>query len=229
MARGFFVTLEGIEGIGKTTQLQRVEARLRAAGLDLEVTREPGGTRIGEAIRGLLLDPGNAEMAQDCELLLMFAARSQHLAQRIRPALAGGTWVLSDRFTDSSFAYQGGGRGLDWQRIRALEDWVQGGLQPDLTLLLDADVDTAIARVTARGGKDRFEREALEFFHRVREAFLRRAHSDPERFAVIDASGDIETVGRRVDLALTAFLAAHDLPLPDPSDGIPEPSGGPDR
>lgn len=204
--RGRFITLEGIEGCGKSTQLARVRERLQAAGLAVDVTREPGGTPIGEAIRGLLLDPGNVAMSQDCELLLMFAARAQHLDERIRPALGRGTWVISDRFTDSSFAYQGGGRGVAGERIQALEAWTQGGLQPDLTLLLDATPATAMARVGTRGGKDRFEREAVDFFHRVRVAFLDRARADPARFAIIDAEGDIEQVAGRVEAVVDAFL-----------------------
>ena len=212
--RGQFITLEGIEGCGKSTQLARVRDRLQAAGLAVEVTREPGGTAIGEAIRALLLDPDNGAMSQDCELLLMFAARAQHLAERIRPALAQGVWVISDRFTDSSFAYQGGGRGLAAERIRALETWTQRGLQPDLTLLLDARPTTAMGRVGTRGGKDRFEREAMEFFERVRAAFLDRARADPARFEVIDAEGDVAQVAGRVERVVDGFLEAHGVGRP---------------
>jgi len=170
MKKGLFITLEGGEGAGKSTQLAYIRQRLEAAGVTLHVTREPGGTPLGEQIRELLLDHRQTDMATDTELLLMFAARAQHLAERIRPALAAGEWVLCDRFTDATYAYQGGGRGIDSQRIAVLENWVQGTLRPDLTLLLDLPVNVGMARANGRGELDRFEREQQAFFDRVRVA-----------------------------------------------------------
>ncbi|MBZ9556564.1 MULTISPECIES: dTMP kinase [Modicisalibacter] len=194
--RGRFITLEGCEGVGKSTNLALVCETLREQGIEVVATREPGGTPRAEAIRELLLDPGEQEpLADDAELLLIFAARAQHLARQIRPALARGAWVVCDRFTDATFAYQGGGRGIDTGDIAALETLVQRGLQPDLTLLLDMPVDAARERVVARGNDpDRFERERGEFFAAVRETYLKRAAAQPQRFAIVDASQPLASV-----------------------------------
>ena len=191
---GRFITVEGIEGVGKSTNLAFIRDRLAALGQPVIVTREPGGTELGEAIRGLLLDHRNTAMSDDTELLLMFAARAQHLAEVVRPAMARGQWVLCDRFTDATYAYQGGGRGTARERIAALEQWVQEGLRPDLTLLLDVPVELGLERAGRRGELDRFERERADFFARVREAYLGLAEAEPARFRVIDASRPLEAV-----------------------------------
>ena len=214
MKRGRFITLEGGEGAGKSTQLQTVAACLTAAGIPFLTTREPGGTPRAEAIRGLLLSPGEAEpMASETELLLMFAARAQHVKQRIAPALAAGTWVLCDRFTDATRAYQGGGRGLDLSQIEALAAWVHGDCWPDLTLLLDVPAAQGLARAEKRSAKDRIEQEALAFFERVRAHYLAQAAAEPTRFRVIDAAPAEAAVTAQVMAAMEAFLAqegAHD-------------------
>lgn len=208
MQKGLFITLEGGEGAGKSTQLAYIRQRLEAAGVTLHVTREPGGTPLGEQIRDLLLDHRQTDMASDTELLLMFAARAQHLAERIRPALAAGEWVLCDRFTDATYAYQGGGRGIDPRRIAALEEWVQGSLRPDLTLLLDLPVDVGMARANGRGELDRFEREQQAFFERVRAAYLAQAQREPGRYRVLDAAQSVEDVQRQIDAVLAPVIAA---------------------
>ena len=207
MTKGLFITLEGGEGAGKSTQLAYIRQRIEAAGIPLHVTREPGGTPLAEQIRTLLLDHRDEEMAPDTELLLMFAARAQHLARLVRPALARGEWVLCDRFTDATYAYQGGGRGIGFARIAVLEDWVQGKLRPDLTLLLDLPVAVGMARAGRRGELDRFEREQRDFFERVRAAYLTRAEQAPQRFRVIDAAQDIAGVQRQIDAVLSPLLA----------------------
>ena len=208
MRRGRFITLEGGEGAGKSTQLQTVAACLTAAGIPFLTTREPGGTPRAEAIRGLLLSPGEAEpMASETELLLMFAARAQHVRQRIEPALAVGTWVLCDRFTDATRAYQGGGRGLDLSQIEALAAWVHGDCWPDLTLLLDVPALQGLARAEKRSAKDRIEQETLAFFERVRAHYLAQAEAEPERFRVIDAAPAEATVTAQVKATVDAFLA----------------------
>lgn len=205
--KGKFITVEGGEGAGKSTQLAYVRQRIEAAGIPLRVTREPGGTPLAEAIRELLLDHNNTAMASDTELLLMFAARAQHLAELIQPALAQGEWVLCDRFTDSTYAYQGGGRGIDPRRIALLEDWVQGTFRPHLTLLLDVPVEVGMARAQARGELDRFEREQKAFFINVRNAYLARAEQEPQRFRVLDASRSIEEVQVQIDAVLDPVIA----------------------
>ena len=208
MRPGRFITLEGGEGAGKSTQLQIVARCLTAAGIPFLTTREPGGTSRAEAIRGLLLSPGEREpMASETELLLMFAARAQHVKQRIEPALAAGTWVLCDRFTDATRAYQGGGRGLDLSQIDALAAWVHGDCWPDLTLLLDVPAAQGLARAEKRSAKDRIEREALAFFERVRTHYLAQAAAEPERFRVIDAAPAEAAVTAQVTAAVEAFLA----------------------
>lgn len=190
--RGKFITLEGIDGAGKSTHLQWVVETLRGRGLTVVSTREPGGTPLGEKLRALLLaEPMHA----DTEALLMFAARREHIAQVIEPALARGDWVVSDRFSDASFAYQGGGRGLDWARLKALESWVQGGLQPDLTLYFDLDVAIARQRLAGTGNApDRFELEQQAFFERVREAYRRRVAEDSARYCLIDARQTVDEI-----------------------------------
>nr|WP_163502837.1 dTMP kinase [Halomonas socia] len=208
--RGRFITLEGGEGVGKTTNMAWVCDWLSARGIEVVRSREPGGTPRAEAIRELLLDPASDEpLDDDAELLLVFAARAQHLARVIRPALARGAWVVCDRFTDATFAYQGGGRVLPAARIAALEDFVQGQLRPDLTLLLDMPVAAARQRLATRGSQpDRFEQEREAFFSRVREAYLARAAQAPERIAVIDAAGTLDAVQAQLGERLAALLEA---------------------
>ncbi len=205
--KGRFITIEGGEGAGKSSNLDFVRRYLEQRGVELVTTREPGGTPLGEAIRAILLDRRNREMADDTELLLMFAARAQHLAERILPALEAGKWVLCDRFTDATYAYQGGGRGIPGERIAVLEQWVQKGLQPDLTLLLDIPVEQGLARAGARSAPDRFESERIAFFERVRAAYLEQARRFPERYRVIDASRPLAQVQRSLAEVLEAWLA----------------------
>ena len=192
MSRGKFITFEGVDGAGKSSHVAWVAARLQAMGHTLVVTREPGGTPLGEKLRQLLL---SEPMHLETETLLMFAARREHLARLIEPALARGEWVLSDRFTDASFAYQGGGRGVDVRRIGELENWVQQGLQPDLTLFFDLPVEIARERVAAAtASPDRFEQEDVAFFNRVRRVYQERACEYPNRIKVIDSSRSIDEI-----------------------------------
>jgi dTMP kinase len=202
MARGRFITVEGVEGVGKSTQLGFLHEHLQAAGHDVLMTREPGGSDLAEALRAVLLDPRHAGMTPDAELLLVFAARADHLARRVLPALEAGRWVVSDRFTDATYAYQGGGRGIPSQRIEILEQWVQGSLRPDRVLVLDLPPGLGADRVAARGSRDRFEREPSDFFHRVRDAYLARARAAPQRYRVIDASGTVAQVRMRMAQAV---------------------------
>jgi dTMP kinase len=192
--RGHFITLEGGEGVGKTTNLDLVRGLLEAAGLEVELTREPGGTPLAERVRALIVSPAGERIPPMAELLLIFAARAIHLEGRIMPALAAGRWVLCDRFTDASYAYQGSGRGLGDAPVQWLEQQVQGSLRPDLTLLLDMDPEIGLARAGARGAADRFEQERLDFFRRVRDGYLGRAAAEPGRFRVVDASKPLEQV-----------------------------------
>ena len=205
--RGKFITLEGSEGVGKTTNMAFIQQWLTDRQIDFVVTREPGGTPLAEDIRNLLLTPRDEAVDETAELLLMFAARSQHIAQVIEPALAAGKWVLCDRFTDATYAYQGGGRGQSTEHIAQLEQLVQGELRPDLTLLLDLPVEEGLQRARKRSDPDRFESERLQFFVRVREAYLERARRQPERCRVIDASRPLEQVQNQVGSALEAFVA----------------------
>ena len=213
MNNGKFITLEGGEGVGKTTQLNAIRAELIAAGLQVVVTREPGGTPRAERIREMVLTPDGEAMPQICELLLVFAARSTHLHNVVLPALARGEWVLCDRFTDASYAYQGYGRGLPLEQIAALELFVQQGLQPDLTLLLDAPVELAMQRARQRnaahgqGLVDRFEIEQQAFFERVRAGYRARAAAEQERFRIIDASRSLDAVSASVREAINQFIA----------------------
>lgn len=203
MKRGLFITLEGGEGAGKSSSLDFVRDWLRQRGQDVMVTREPGGTPLGEQIRDLLLH-GRDGMSPDAELLLMFAARAEHIHQVIRPALERGTSVVCDRFTDATYAYQGAGRGIAGERIAVLENWVQQGLRPNLTLLLDLPVAQGLARAGSRSSPDRFEREQQAFFERVRHGYLEAAAREPGRIRVIDASRDIAAVQEQLATALTA-------------------------
>lgn len=191
---GRFIVIEGSEGAGKSTQVDLLKQRLEQLGIPVRASREPGGTALGEALRALLLQADAEPMAVDAELLLIFAARAEHLAKVIRPALARGEWVLCDRFTDATYAYQGAGRGIDAARIAHLERWVQGDLCPDRVLVLDLPVVRGLARAGKRGAADRFEQEDLAFFERVRHAYLQRAERDPIRYRVIDASRSPEVV-----------------------------------
>jgi dTMP kinase len=204
--RGRFITVEGIEGAGKSTNLALVRQLLEAAGKPVLFTREPGGTPLGEAVRELLLGHKHDGMADDTELLLMFGARAEHLAQKIRPALAAGTWVLCDRFTDATYAYQGGGRKIETARIQALEEWVQGDLRPDLTLLLDLPVETGLERAGKRSAPDRFESQAGRFFHDVRQRYLDIATAEPARVKVIDASLSLDRVQAQIAVVMAEFL-----------------------
>jgi len=205
--RGLFITFEGIEGAGKSTHIPLVEAFLASRGIEVVVTREPGGTPAGEAIREVLLDHQYTGMAHDTELLLMFAARAEHLAKVVVPALEAGRWVLCDRFTDATFAYQGGGRGIDAGRIAELETWVQGALRPDLTLLFDIEVDIGLGRASNRSASDRIESEKHEFFERVRAAYLERAGAFPQRYHVIDTGGmSIDGVEAEIEKCLMSKI-----------------------
>jgi dTMP kinase len=204
--KGKFITVEGIEGVGKSTNMDFIHLQLLTAGKDVVVTREPGGTPLGEAIRGLLLDPGYQGMDPVCELQLMFAARAEHLARVIQPALDSGQWVLCDRFTDATYAYQGGGRGIDTGVIARLEDLVQGDFRPDLTLLLDVPVEVGLSRAGNRGTLDRFEQEQLDFFERVRQSYLGLARSQPDRYRIIDASRPLVEVQSRLEEVMQRFL-----------------------
>ena len=209
--RGRFISLEGGEGAGKSTLLRGLEAHLRAQGVDLVVTREPGGTAVGEAVRGVVLDAANNELCAESELLLMFASRAQLVRQVIEPALAAGRWVLCDRFTDASYAYQGGGRGQPAERIAELERWAAAGLKPDTTLLLDLPVSTGRARAAGRGEADRIEVEGDAFFERVRGAYRDRAAAEPARFRLLDASATPEAVLAQA-IASLAHLFAGSAP-----------------
>jgi dTMP kinase len=206
MARGKFITFEGIDGAGKTTHLdwfrQRLEARVAPGGHAVVMTREPGGTALGETLRGILL---NQPMDLETEALLMFAARREHLAQVIEPALARGDWVLSDRFSDATFAYQGGGRGMQRDKLEALERWVQGGFQPDLTVLFDVPTATASERRGAARAPDKFESESEAFFNRTRDEYLRRAEESPERFVVVDATRSIDEIQKELEEVVTSI------------------------
>lgn len=210
-ARGRFITLEGGEGAGKTTHVQSVASYLQQQGVDVITTREPGGTKVSEAIRAVLLNPDLPDMHADTELLLMFAARSEHLRRKIIPALEQGQWVVCDRFTDATYAYQGYGRGLSLERIAELERWVQGDLRPDYTLLFDLDVETGMQRVRKRSMDhtvviDRFEREHTEFFNKIREGYLMRAAEFAGRFHILDAARPVEVVRQNITGILDMIL-----------------------
>ncbi len=203
-----FITLDGIDGAGKSTNLAVMKAWFEKHQLPVLFTREPGGTPAGEALREILLNPAT-QVSLRTETLLMFAARQQHLETVILPALKNGTHVVSDRFTDATFAYQGGGRGVPLQDIATLEHWVQGDFRPDLTLLLDVPLEVSMARINQTREKDRFEQEEAEFFNRVREVYLQRANELPERYAVIDSSQSLDTVKNQIETALDSHFGLN--------------------
>ena len=211
MTTGRLITLEGGEGAGKSTVLDAVRQRLEARGIDVVVTREPGGTVLGEAVRDIVLDPARRNISAESELLLMFAARAQLVRELIRPALDAGRWVLSDRFTDASYAYQGGGRGQPEARIADLETWA-AAMKPDLTLLLDLSIGEGLARIGARGQADRIELESNDFFERVRAAYRARAAAEPQRFRLIDATRSLDEVRAAACAAVEAFVDASGAP-----------------
>ena len=206
--RGKFITFEGMDGAGKSTHLRWLARFLARHGIRVKVTREPGGTAVGEKLRKLVLR-GGARLNPETETLLMFAARRQHLDQVIEPALQAGTWVLCDRFTDATYAYQSGGSGVAWKRIAVLEHWVQRGVQPDLTVVFD--VAPSIGRRRTRQVKrpDRFETERVAFFRRVRAAYLKRARECPGRIRVVDANGEVAWIQQQLAKLLSAFLRRH--------------------
>ena len=206
MKRGKFITVEGIEGGGKSTNIAYIAEQLDIAGIEYILTREPGGTEVAEVIRSILLDSELPTMHEDTELLLMFAARAEHLQKKILPTLATGKWVICDRFTDSSYAYQSGGRGIAIERIATLENWVQGELRPDITLLFDLDADVGLARTRIRGEADRFEKEAVDFFNAVRQHYLAMAKQHPERYRLINAQQDLPEVQQQVQKVLDELL-----------------------
>ena len=205
---GKFITVEGIEGAGKTTCMQVVTEVIEHQCINAIHTREPGGTDLGEDLRSLLLGHKHTGMSDDAELLMMFAARAEHIAQKIQPALDDGKWVLCDRFTDATYAYQGYGRGIPLEKIAGLENWVQGELRPDLTLLMDLPVEVGMERAGKRSAPDRFESEAWDFFERIRQGYLSIAAEQPSRVKVIDASQDLTNVQAQVKMAIEAFVNA---------------------
>lgn len=207
--KGCLITLEGGEGAGKSTVLEALKNHIESSGVKLLVTREPGGTALGEAIRSVVLDGRMGEVCAESELLLMFAARAQLVREQIMPALEEGTWVLSDRFTDASFAYQGGGRGQPEERISLLESWAANGIKPDLTLLLDVPVAIGLARAQIRGTPDRIESEQAGFFDRVRSAYRKRAENEPARFRIIDSSRDVDSVAGSAIAAVDEFISSR--------------------
>jgi dTMP kinase len=205
MNKGRFITIDGVEGAGKSTQIDLICSYLQRKGIKVVRTREPGGTDVGEKIRSVLLDVDNQEMHSDTELLLMFSSRNELIQNKIIPALDNGSWVVSDRFTDASFAYQGGGRMLNLDRIAKLEEWVLGDFQPDLTLLLDISVEIGMTRIEARAAKDRIELEERAFFERVRSVFISRSEAFPERIKLIDASGTINDIHEKIRLLVDSI------------------------
>uniref|UniRef100_UPI00352C3D10 dTMP kinase n=1 Tax=Hahella sp. HNIBRBA332 TaxID=3015983 RepID=UPI00352C3D10 len=207
LKKGLFITVEGIEGAGKTTNLNFIRSILEGKGEGVVMTREPGGTPMAEEVRELLLRPREESVSSTAELLLMFAARAQHLEQKIRPAIDRGVHVLSDRFTDATYAYQGGGRGLSWEMIHDLEKIVQADFKPDLTLLLRIDPEVGMTRARKRGALDRFEREKQEFYSRVQDGYMKRVAEDPKRFLVVDAQQSLEDVQAAIAEGLAAKLA----------------------
>lgn len=207
MQTGKFITIEGIEGVGKTTNIVYLTKAIEQCGHTVLTTREPGGTPMAERIRDLVAEHGDEAMPDVAELLLVFASRALHVNNVIQPALAAGTWVICDRFTDSSRAYQGGGRGLPQEDINQLAEWVHGDLMPDITILLDAPVETGMSRAGQRGDPDRFESEQNEFFNRVRETYLQLAEAEPERFVVVDATQDLDAVRQTIE-AIAAELCS---------------------
>ncbi len=204
--KGLFISFEGVEGAGKTTNISFVAEKIRKAGYQILLTREPGGTTTGEAIRNILISKELPEMHQITELLLMFAARAEHINRKILPALEQGIWVLCDRFTDASYAYQGAGRGIELEKIKLLEDLVQGSLRPDITFLFDLDANIGLARAQSRGETDRFEQQHIDFFNRVRAQYLKMAKSEPQRFRLIKAQYDLKHVQGQITQKLDEIL-----------------------
>jgi dTMP kinase len=205
MQQDVFITLEGVEGAGKSTLMAYAAEYFSEKGKEVIQTREPGGTKTGEQIRAILLDSDNETLTDNTELLLMFAARMQHIDEVIKPALSSGKIVICDRFTDATYAYQGAGRGLDTTRIEALEKWVQQGLKPDITLLFDLDIETGLRRANQRSDADRFEQEEISFFERIRSCYLKRAKEEPKRFRIIDASQSFENVKLQIQTILEEY------------------------
>ena len=203
---GLFITFEGVEGGGKTTNIQYIAEKIVAAGHDILLTREPGGTELSEAIRELLISKEFPEMHVNTELLLMFAARSEHLNKKILPAINQGKWVLCDRFTDATFAYQGGGRGISKETISTLENLVQGSLKPDYTFLFDLEAEIGLARARNRGETDRFEQQHIDFFNRVRTSYLAMAESEKDRYRIVNAQHDLKTVQSQISQLLADIL-----------------------
>ena len=207
LKRGLFITVEGGEGVGKSTNISFMQGILAQQGVEVVITREPGGTPLAEEIRDVLLKNREEQVVSETELLLMFAARAQHLYQKIVPALEQGKWVISDRFTDATYAYQSGGRGVPAEKVALLENFVQGDIRPDITFLFDAPIEIGMARAQKRGVLDRFEEEKNSFFTRVRENYLQRAAKEPQRFQIIDASQNLEVVQQALKQQLLSRLA----------------------
>ena len=206
--RGMFITVEGVEGVGKSTNMALIAECLSQASIPFITTREPGGTPLAEDIRALLLQPREESVAENTELLLMFAARAQHLSEVIVPALERGQWVLCDRFTDATYAYQGGGRGISASKIADLENWVQGELRPDLTILLDASIEVGMTRANKRGALDRFEQEKTQFFENVRNCYLDMAKQHA-RYRLVDASQELENVQESIKLIIDEVIECY--------------------
>ena len=204
--KGLFITFEGVEGGGKTTNISFIAEKIRKAGHQILMTREPGGTTTGEAIRNILISKELPEMHHITELLLMFAARSEHIQRKIIPALEQGTWVLCDRFTDASYAYQGAGRGIESEKISLLENLVQNSLRPDITFLFDLKANIGLARAQSRGETDRFEQQHIDFFNRVRSKYLEMAEKEPQRFRLIEAQHDLKHVQQQITQKLEEIL-----------------------
>jgi dTMP kinase len=211
---GYFITFEGIEGVGKTTCVKWLVEYLQKKSLNVVSSREPGGTEVAEAIRHILLQHYQESILPETELLLLFAGRAQHIFHKIKPALAQGAWVICDRFTDASFAYQGGGRGISFERVSVLEEWVQGDLRPDITFLLDAPLEITKARISKRKDLDRIESEQLEFFARVRKSYLLRAQQFPERYVVIDVSVAFDKVCGQIQNVIDKLLVRSSPVVP---------------
>lgn len=204
---GKFITLEGTEGGGKSTNLKFIENWLVEHDIEVITTREPGGTNIGEKIRAILLDTNNTEITAETELMLMFSARNQHIQEKIMPALEAGKWVVSDRFTDASYAYQGAARGIEYQRIAELEKWVLQGFHPDMTFVFDLSIDVGMKRVKSRGEKtDRFEQEQKDFFEKVRRSYLHRASQSPQYYKVLDAGKPLNSVQQQIEQTLKELI-----------------------
>ncbi len=205
--KGLFISVEGGEGVGKTTNLEFIIDYLQKKAVPVVSTREPGGTPLSEEIRELLLKPRDENVSEVTELLMMFAARAQHLKQKILPALEGGDWVVCDRFTDATYAYQGGGRGMELNKIAVLENLVQGDLRPDRVILLDLPVEIGMDRAKKRGELDRFESQRIEFFQRVRSAYLQRAAQQPQAYRIIDASLTLDKVQQQIQIVLDDLIS----------------------